>query len=488
MPSAQEPVQLRKPVFTRYWLAETLRLREALWGPLEDANEVRRARAEAQGFHQKILLRAKYLGQRERTDQVIARWIQLSKLALLAMWLVSIVAGAATAVGALGDGSRSVNVLLALVAMLGLNGLAFLFWLLSFTVKSTSSGTWLGEVWLWLTRRLAHGPDAALIPRALVGVLGRNNALRWILGTVSHGLWSTALLSMLLTLLGVLSARRYGFNWETTLLSADTFVSLTAALGWLPAHLGFAIPPEAVVRASNGLQVLPESAQALWSSWLIGCVVAYGLLPRLVCLVLGLIMARKNLAAIGLDESLPGYAELRDRLAPTSQKAGIDAPASAAFQAQVHPRPHTSYTADQPLLVGIELAPDTAWPPANLPSTVVDLGIVDTRPQRKSLLDRLQQQSPRQLLMVCDAQQTPDRGTVALLTDLASLAGEAHIVVQGQPAADIRQDTRSSAWHDRLRAAGFSAEQLHTTLNSGLAWITAAQPGTSLSREPNAQP
>ncbi|RTZ43305.1 DUF2868 domain-containing protein [Candidimonas sp. SYP-B2681] len=487
MPEAQAQASLGQPRFNRYWLAETLRLREALWGPLEDANEVRRARAEAQSFPEKILLRADYLGRREKIDQLIAKWTQLSKVALLAMWLLSVLAGAATALGALGDGSRSVNVLLALVAMLGLNGLAFLFWLLSFTITSTTTGTWLGEAWLWLTRRLARGPDAALVPRALVEVLGRNNALRWILGTVSHGLWSTALLSMLLTLLGILSARRYGFNWETTLLSADTFVSLTASLGWLPALLGFAIPPESVVRASNGLQALPESAQALWSSWLIGCVVAYGLLPRLICLVLGLVMARKNLTAIGLDESLPGYAELRHRLAPASQKAGIDAPATAAFQAQLHPRPHTSYDVDQPLLVGIELPPDTDWPPANLPSTVVDLGIIDTRPQRKSLLDRLQQQSPRQLLMVCDAQQTPDRGTVALLADLASLAGEAHIVVQGQSPANIAQDTRSAAWHDRLRAAGFSAEQLHITLSAGLAWLTAAQPGDSLSREPHAQ-
>src|SRR5690606_5573547 len=113
------------------------------------------------------------------------------------------------------------------VAMLGLNSLAFVFWLISFAIPN-SNGTWLGEFWLWLTRKLARGPDAALAPRAFIEVLGRNNALRWVLGTISHGLWTTALISMLLTLLAVLSARRYGFNWETTLLSADTFVSLTA--------------------------------------------------------------------------------------------------------------------------------------------------------------------------------------------------------------------------------------------------------------------
>lgn len=475
------------PGFAGYWLAETLRLREALWGPLEDASEVRQARAQGRGFRHKLLLRAQLLGRREKLNLLIEKWTRGSKLALLGMWVVAILAGAAAALGALGDGSRSVNVLLALVAMLGLNSLAFLFWLASFAIPN-SSGTWLGEFWLWLTRKLARGPDAALAPRALIEVLGRNNALRWILGTVSHALWTTALLSMLLTLLAVLSARRYGFNWETTLLSADTFVSLTAFLGWLPSVLGFSVPTEAVVRASNGLQALPESAQALWSSWLIGCVVAYGLLPRLLCLVLGLALAKKNLAAISIDESLPGYAELRNRLDPSSEKAGIDAPATPGFQAHVHPYAHPLYEQDQPLLVGIELAPDTPWPPAGLPANVADLGIIDTRIQRKNLLDHLQHHTPKQLLMVCDAQQTPDRGTIALLADLASLTGEAHVALQGSQTAHPPYDTRTSAWQNRLAGAGFVPEQLHIGLEPALRWLTETKHSPTVIKDVHVQP
>ncbi len=476
------------PAFADYWLAETLRLRESLWGPLEDAGEVRRARAQGrgQGLVQKILLRARLLGQREKLDLLIAKWTRGSRLALSGMLAAAILAGGATALGALGDGSRSVNILLALTAMLGLNSLAFLFWLLSFTVKS-AGGTWLGELWLWLTRKLARGPDAALVPRALVEVLGRNNALRWILGAISHALWASALLSMLLALLAVLSARRYGFNWETTLLSADTFVSLTAILGWLPAHLGFAMPPEAMVRASDGLQALPGSAQALWSNWLIGCVVAYGLLPRALCLVLSLIVARKNVAAIRLDESLPGYAELRERLAPTSENAGIDAPDTPEYQARIRSRPHMPNELRQPLLIGIELAPETPWPPADLPAVVTDLGIIDTRLERKNLLDRFQQQAPRRLLLVCDARQTPDRGTIALLAELASLAEQAHIALHGL-AAHTSDDARADAWQARLAAAGFNPEQLHAGLESALAWLAAEPSGNAIAKDAHAQP
>src|SRR5690606_4229739 len=133
------------------------------------------------------------------------KWMQGSRIALLALCLLAILGGAGVALGALGDGSRPVNLLLALVALLGLNTVTLIFWLLSFLFKGGNSGAWLGEAWLWLTRKLARGPDAALAPRALVEMLNRHQALRWLLGGISHGLWSLALASLLLTLLALLS-------------------------------------------------------------------------------------------------------------------------------------------------------------------------------------------------------------------------------------------------------------------------------------------
>src|SRR5690606_40014303 len=59
-------------------------------------------------------------------------------------------------------------------------------------------------------------------------------------------------------------------------------------LGWLPSFIGFPQPSAEVVRASNGLQTLPVSAQALWSAWLLGTVVLYGLVPRIVALGLSI--------------------------------------------------------------------------------------------------------------------------------------------------------------------------------------------------------
>ncbi|HUH58540.1 MAG TPA: DUF2868 domain-containing protein [Candidimonas sp.] len=474
MPSTRSSPVVDAPGFDSYWTAETLRLREALWGPLEDTAEARRVRAHGGSFVQKLLLRAQLLARREHLDTILRQWRQGSRLVLIAMCLASLVAGGAAAAGALGDGGRPVNILLALVAMLGLNTLALVFWLLSFFTDGAGTGSWLGDAWLLLTRKLAKGPDAALAPRAWIEILARHRALRWMLGGVSHGIWAVALLGVLAGLFALLSARRYTFNWETTLLSPDTFVSLTAALGWLPSQLGFAVPPDAIVRASDGLRALPEAAQSLWSGWLLGCIVAYGLLPRLLLLVASAWLVRKRLSAIALDESLPGYAELRDRLAPASKKTGIDGPGEPAFQARLRPRAGLAYRVEQPVLLGIELASDTPWPPLGLPTDAVDLGVIDTRAQRTALLDHLQLEPPRQLLLACDGRQTPDRGTVALVADLASLAGTVHVTLVGLQAEPAAHDARAAAWREQLLAAGFDDDQLHMDLASALAWLASS--------------
>lgn len=474
MSETPQPLPASRPRFGQLWLAESLRLRETLWGPLEDATAVRRARSEGRSFTERLILRAQYLAQREKLDLLIARWSRASRLTLAGMALIALFAGVAAALGALGDGTRPVNVNLALAALLGLNTLTFALWLLSFFISD--GGSWLGECWLWLTRKLARGPDLALAPRALVEVLGRNSALRWLFGAISHGLWTIGLAAMLLAMATILATRRYSFNWETTLLSPDAFVTFTTMLGWLPSRLGFAMPTEDIIRASDGLQILPAAAHAYWSSWLIGCVVVYGLVPRAVAMLLSGLMARRKLAAITLDPSLPGYAELRDRLEPVSEHTGIDSPSTPGFQAHVTPQEQPVHRPGQSVLVGIELAPDMVWPPPGFPGHVADLGIIDSRHQRKTLLEHLQACPPGRLLMVCDARQTPDRGTIALLADLGSLSTMPQVVLYAGGGQDSPTDTRVGMWRQRLAAANFQPEQIRNDLRSAIEWLSDTTP------------
>ena len=141
------------------------------------------------------------------------------------------------------------NVLWALGALLGLHALTFLLWLASFLLRPAAM-TPLGRLWLWATRKLARGPDGALVPQAFLNLMARAGALRGLFGAVSHGLWLAGLGAALATLLVLLSTASYRFIWATTLLAPDTFVWLTQAIGWLPSKLGFALPDACLLYTS----------------------------------------------------------------------------------------------------------------------------------------------------------------------------------------------------------------------------------------------
>lgn len=482
------------PGFRQYWLAEAVRLRESQWGPLQDSSETRRARALGDDFTQRLLLRAAYLGQREGMESSIRQWAGGARLAFIVLLALAILTGAGAALGALGDGSRHVNLMLALTAMLGLHALTFLFWCISSVIPYGGSHTGLGDLWLWLTRKLARGPDTALIPRALAGLLARQGALRPLLGAISHTLWLFALTAMLLTLVALLSARRYTFSWETTLLSPDVFVALTNGLGWLPSKLGFSIPPDSIIRASDGLQALPDHAHTLWSGWLIGCIVCYGLLPRLLAMCATVIKTTVRVKNLTLDTRLPGYIELRDRLDPPSVSGGIDAPAPTDLSIRPHLQPPPVISGQQ-TIVGLELAQDETWPPAPLPPHIVDLGVIDNRLQRQHLLDALHRNAPGQLLIVCDGRQTPDRGIITLIAELASLAEQTRVaMLTDTPRADdhiqnsthpgmSRPATRHQLWTQQLHRAGLPDQDIYTDVRQAVTWL-ATRSDTTLPDTP----
>ncbi|HRK85611.1 MAG TPA: DUF2868 domain-containing protein [Alcaligenes faecalis] len=442
-------------------LVEAIRLRETLWGPLEDLSESRRARAAGGSFARRVTARALALAQRDGLEQAWSRWWRVARLLMVAMAVLAVLAGAATAAGALGDGRRAVNVVTAVGALLGLHVLTFIFWLLSLALsgKTTGAGSWAGDLWWWLSRRFVKG-EASLVPQAFAAVLARRGTQFWLAGLISHGLWVLAFLSALSTLLLLLASRRYHFNWETTLLTPETFVWLVEGLGVLPSLLGFTLPDTLTIRSSDGLHMLDAQAQALWSSWLLGVVVTYGLLPRVLALAWSLWQWRTHTARLSLDDSLPGLAELRPRLMPASEPTGVDELASPDKVARIHNEPGALLAAHALCVVGLELPPEQRWPPAFMQEDMQDLGRVDSRAERLAILGRLQSASPRHLLMVCDAAQTPDRGVVATLVEWAQLAQQSDVILLDEALADPEQARRRS-WHERLVAAGFAPGQIH---------------------------
>ncbi|ETF02877.1 membrane protein [Advenella kashmirensis W13003] len=451
--------------FKDFWLTEAIRLREDHWGPLDDSAFIRELRSGNDLPEEKIVRRARLIAERENTRQLIDKWTHGARLALLILAVLAVLGGVGTAASVLGATDRHINVLLAIVALLGVHSLTFLFWILSFFL-SAKTFSWLGELWLWLSRKIARGPEAALAPQSFVSLLSQNSALKWTLSCVSHGFWVLFFLAALLSMLGLLAAQRYTFGWETTILSPDVFVSLTRTLGVLPGLLGFPMPDADMVRHSTAGATLSENTYAIWSAWLLGVVFVYGLLVRALSLILCLWQLRGALRGLALDINLPSYSRLVTRLVPTSEGLGIDAPAGDDITAQRQDNATLPFSSD-PVYVGIELPPGPAWPVFSAAPDTQDGGILETREQRHALLDKLHAHSVKGLLLVVDAAQTPDRGTLHLISELASLARATHILLWQHP----DRGSRRATWQTQLAQAGFLPDTVHSDIDTLPDWI-----------------
>ncbi|WP_017903440.1 DUF2868 domain-containing protein [Pseudomonas asplenii] len=431
----------------RLWLTETVRLREEQAGPLEDLEANRRARAAGGDLATRIQHRALWLAERDGQLAALQRWLQGARLALLLLAVLVILSGAGLALAALGNGQRPVNVFWALGSLLGLNLLLLASWALGLLFAG-GHGASLGRLWLWLSEKFARDAQAVQLVPALVLLLQRQRLNRWAIGIVVHGLWLLALGCALTVLLALLATRRYGFVWETTILGGDTFVGLTQGLGALPALLGFSVPGESMIRASGNAAVDLESARQAWAGWLVGVLVVYGLLPRLLLALLCLWRWKSGVRTLALDPNLPGYAHLRERLMPSSERLGI----SDAAPAQL---PHaeagvTGQDSDGALLVAIELDDQRPWPPA-LPKGVRDAGVLDSRESRQKLLEQLSRFPPARLAIACDPRRSPDRGSLALIAELARSAAATRLWLLQAPPGQALDADRLGDWHHALQ-------------------------------------
>lgn len=427
------------------WLTETVRLREEHAGPLDDLEANRLARAAGGDLPSRIQRRALWLAERDGLTAALKHWLQGARLALVLLMILAMLSGAGLAFAALGQ--TPVNVFWALGSLLGLNLILLLSWALGL-IFAGEHGATLGRLWLWLSEKLARDAKAAQLAPALLLMLQRKKLNRWALGALVNGLWLLVMLSALVLLLTLMATRRYGFVWETTILSADTFIHITQALGHLPSLLGFNVPTVDMIRASGDGALDIESARQAWATWLVGVLVVYGVLPRLILALLCFWRWNSGKAALRLDLNLPGYAQLRERLMPSSERLGVNDPEPA----QMHRVESgvSEHASEGALLVAIELDEQRPWPPA-LPKNVSNAGILDSRESRHKLLEQLSRFPPARLAIACDPQRSPDRGSLALIAELARSAGETRVWLLQPPPGAALDAERLGDWHIALQ-------------------------------------
>lgn len=444
-----------------------VRLHEQEQGRLDDEEAVRFACDAARDVEQRICWRANWLGARNGMLGALAAWRTKAGWAMALMALLVAVGGAGAAIAVLGDGSRPVNVLWVLGSLLGAHLISLLVWLALLWARGREADGLLGRCWLWLSARMSGRGGSLRVARALTGLLERHGLARWLLGAVSHGAWLVALLAALAGLLVALSLRRYGFVWETTILPAEVFVGFVDVSGWLPGLLGFATPDAETVRLSGAGMIADDAARRLWSSWLVGCMVTYGVLPRLLLWLGCVALFRVGRERVRLDLQLPGYALLAQRLASAGQRIGITDPAPAGL-------PHARIQAAHPVaghtavLVGLELSEDCGWP-ATLPGSVRDGGVVDSRTQRRALIERLAADPPQRLLVACDPRLSPDRGSLEYIAELSRHAGTCRVWLLG---ADRHgESARTGYWREALLELGLQRQDIMEGRDAAIGWL-----------------
>ena len=425
------------------WLCEAVRLRETQWGPLDDRAARRRAQREP-ALDRRVASRASVLGDTSGLTLALRRFASVGLLSLGLLLVAAVLGGAASALAALGDGLYPVNVVSALILLLGFNLLSLLVWGISL-MGWRGSGGWVAQGWQWLACRLVKGPDVALAGQAWWSMWQQTGALRWLLSSVTHALWLCASLAMLVVLTFALSTRHFSFVWETTLLSTDIFVTLTKVLGALPQWFGFAIPDSETVRSSGHLTMNTPAAQALWAGWLLGALTVYGLVPRALLLGLSLVMVMLARARTPPVLSAPYYQSVLARMQTVSMSPEGLPPARTSI-------PPRSFATDASksstlaMITGIEL--EGIWPPPGLGAAIVHTVLIDARESRNKVLEQVAHLMPRRLVVACDARHTPDRGTLRLIAELSAFAGQTLVWLQHGEQAGLRV----GAWQDQLKA------------------------------------
>lgn len=459
------------PAFHDAVIAEAIRWTEQN-GPLDDAQAMRTAASRTPYSHAQVTERALQLGERIGLQPELQRARQWAPWVLLAMVALIVLAGLGLAGNVVGGGERHINVIVALVSLLGLHALTLLLWLVGLWLPLGSFGSAsLGWIWLSLTARVAGGKrgQAPVLLRAATGLLSRARLLPWAFGLVSHGIWSLSFAVVLAAMLFALAFRSYTLSWETTILDPAFFVQAVHTLGWAPAKLGFPVPDAATVLATAP-GAASAGGQRTWALWLTGCIVVYGLLPRVALALWSAAMWRSRRRALQPDWSAPYYRKLLARFAAMAPAAIVDADPGRTHDATPAGL-SDAQVQDVVFVVGFELppsTPDTPWPPAELatlptlPSTQVQR-IDGSAPSRRALLDQLVRIHPRTVLLVCHAASSPDRGTERFLREVLAHCGECRLWLTGAPQAAATQ-----RWRDWLHGTGLqrvtASEHLATAL------------------------
>lgn len=392
-------------------------------------------RAVAGSVEEKLIRRAKLIDANQELNAALGRVRKLLALLLWGatfFWLMSGFLGVFTLMQQSG-----LNFFWVLVGVLGWHTLMLMIWLVCLPLGKQRQTLW-ADPSFWL-----RGNDAVRQSVAkLYAEMWQQPDTKWRLGMNTHRLWLATFIGMLVAALLLLSVRQYTFGWESTILSDAVFIRAVEILGWLPASLGFSVPDGAAVALARSEQQIGDARQ--WSSFLIGCIICYGVLPRLLAWLFCYFQTKRYIDELPLEK--PYYRHIIQQW----QTKIIDADTQ---QEQIQ-------TASMPITLAEEAAKwavmaESAWPDAEwyryvLGQDWLDKGVAESRQQMAALQTELAAE-PVQLLIGVRAQAVPDRGLLRRIVALADAATAGVVVQLLLPTqAETATNNHLNLWHTAL--------------------------------------
>ncbi len=374
---------------------------------------------------------------------------------LLGVSLLMLIIGAVTSIKALDSAGTQLNIFWVLAVLLGVSWLSLVLWLITLLLNRDNAGV-LASLFSKLLDRLLperaqpsakQAAGRVWLSRQLFSASG---FLR--LGWLTHGLWSAYLLGGLVGLLLLFATRQFDFVWESTLLGGESFVQLTKTLTPPLAALGVPVPDTDQILASSLDQTPFDAAQTrrVWALFLLGCVLVYGLLPRLLLAALCLLAERRLQARQTLDFNQPYYIRLQREFWPKGSRSVIldadDQPPQAPT-AKVAP----SALPSNCLWLGLELPGD--FPKPSTAHTLINVRDEASQQQAQAAI----QQHKGAVALMVDGNKPADRGLQRVVMTLAESSGPRNLWLVLQPRPE---ETKYQSWLQTAARAGLTPEQV----------------------------
>ncbi len=443
-----------------------------------------------QSFPAALLTRAQAMTRANDCQNDIDKPAKLHSMLLKAAFVLVALLGFLAVANALSSGSddqHAINIYWLLIVLLGFNLLSIALWCVGSLTKigDLISGS-IAKLPLSVFKKLAIGKQPAA--RAWYAGHYREHYGLWHISTLNHSLWLVYLCAGLFSLILFLSAQQYDFYWGSTLLSADTFLSLTNTLAAPLAAVGFAVPDASQISMSReGLGNASAVTRQQWAMFLIGALLLYGLLPRFVCWLVAHSCKRRAAVQFSPDFYQPYYVDLRHQATPVATASVVVDPDDLTELRQQDQAVNAGKSVldsawqAQCLRIGLELVETRN----TVAIESVALNVIDKNSFEKSLSMVASKRAVNGVAVLVSDAQAPDRGIQRQLKALLENNKNAWLILLGseleEGSGGGQDKQRMADWYKAAQLANVDSARVQYLAKGDIMQLASLSPnGASL--------